>query len=335
MAQDMNAAIEQILVTISFCRKVNIPFVLYGFGNDLSGFMREHKLDEVCSSFECKNYNLVFSNVCLREYINSSMSSTEFNQAFKNLLLLSTQYCSDSTKTHGSWGLPATERLSNTPLIQAMVAMKEITEKFRAKHRLDIVNMVLVHDGDADTIRYFLNDNRHGVVESSTCNTILRDPKTKFEMQLDFENNDSLRAAIFEWYTQTTGAKVIGFFLTDLSRPLAFSSIMSNMFVDESGNTARDFLKYNEKKQNRIEEWKLLVKKYRKQIKNEKFLELTRQGYTKFFLIPSGDDLAIEDDELQIQGPVTNNKLLTAFKNLNKDKKNNRILVGKFIKEVA
>jgi len=336
MSNDFNAAVEQILITVSFCRKVNIPFVVCGFGNDSSGFVKEHKLDnKLGASFELNNNDLIMDHVFLREYMNSSMSNSEFNQAFKNLLFLSTQYNSDSYRECGWWGVPHTERLSNTPLIQGMVGMKKITENFRIKNRLDIVNMVLVHDGDADQIRFFNSaDDRYAYVNSRSFNTILRDPKTKFEIQVS-EKDDGLREAIFEWFTKTTGAKIIGFYLTDLSRMYNFSDIMRNKFIDENGKSFGDYIKKDEHNKNKLFEWNDLVKKYRKQIKQDHFLEINTKGYTKFFLIPSGKDLQIADDEIQINGPVTNNKLFTAFKNMNKDKRNSRVLVGKFIKEIA
>ena len=37
MSRNMAGSIEQILVLTMFCRKVNIPFVVYGFGDATDG----------------------------------------------------------------------------------------------------------------------------------------------------------------------------------------------------------------------------------------------------------------------------------------------------------
>ena len=35
MSENMGSSVEQIMILASFCRRVNIPFVVYGFGNAL------------------------------------------------------------------------------------------------------------------------------------------------------------------------------------------------------------------------------------------------------------------------------------------------------------
>ena len=42
MDGNMQSSIEQILILTMFCRKVNIPFVVYGFGNDTGAFQLDH-----------------------------------------------------------------------------------------------------------------------------------------------------------------------------------------------------------------------------------------------------------------------------------------------------
>jgi hypothetical protein len=55
---------------------------------------------------------------------------------------------------------PLSETLSNTPMVEAMIASRYITNEFRKVNNLDIVNMILIHDGDADSISgYFTGEN--------------------------------------------------------------------------------------------------------------------------------------------------------------------------------
>jgi hypothetical protein len=72
-----------------------------------------------------------------------------------------------------------------------------------------------------------------------------------------------------------------------------------------------------------------------KVIKAAKFLESKNKGYNKFFLIPGGSDLDVEDDELSVEGNVTAAKLRTAFIKMNKKKQVSRVLVNRFIGEIA
>ena len=41
MSNNLRGSIEQILILTSFCRKVNIPFIVYGFGNNTTAFFED------------------------------------------------------------------------------------------------------------------------------------------------------------------------------------------------------------------------------------------------------------------------------------------------------
>jgi hypothetical protein len=71
------------------------------------------------------------------------------------------------------------------------------------------------------------------------------------------------------------------------------------------------------------------------QIKKEKFLESHNKGYNRFYLLPSGEDLKIENEEIEIDGKFTANKLKNAFMKFNKKRQVNRVLVSKFIAGIA
>jgi hypothetical protein len=51
--------------------------------------------------------------------------------------------------------------------------------------------------------------------------------------------------------------------------------------------------------------------------------------------LPSGEDLKIENEEIEIDGKFTANKLKNAFMKFNKKRQVNRVLVSKFIAGIA
>ena len=77
------------------------------------------------------------------------------------------------------------------------------------------------------------------------------------------------------------------------------------------------------------------VKDVAKQFKTEKFLVSNTPGFNSFFLVAGGNDLKTEEEEIEIEGKVTANKLKTAFMKMNKKKQINRVLVSKFIQGIA
>jgi hypothetical protein len=350
MSGNMSGSIEQILVLSMFCRKVNIPFVVYGFGDEVDahlidkGFLdpetgeRTNRKINRLPSFEVSENALSFSDVYLREYLNSSMSNSEFTQSVRNMIILQKSYESSSK---GRIPRPKSETLSNTPLTQAIYATGYIMREFRKKNNLDITSMIVIHDGDSDSNRYFYKNStsRHpytGVETQSLMqkgfsvssqNVVLRDSEQKYESKFANDNfyDESLIAAL-DWFRQTTKSKVFGFFITS-DRVSSLKSQLGYRYVDITGNPL-----VNEK---HFTDRRAKVDVLAKKMKEEKFLISHNKGYDSFYLILGGDELKTENDELDIAGKVTTGKLVNAFMKMNKRKAINRVLVSKFIQGMA
>lgn len=336
MSNNLKGSIEQILILTSFCRKVNIPFVVYGFGNNATAFFEDSggytddnnmKLRDM---FSRKEGEICLEHVFLREYLNSKMSNSEFTKSIKNLVCLMDGFSGHRYNRY----YPVSEGLSNTPMVEAIVATEKITQEFRKVNNLDIVNLVIVHDGDADTINtyhsYDVSNPKNYKHMSSTYNNVyLRDTKTKFESKVN--TTDSLNQNILKWYSYRTGAKVFGFFLTDGSNSSAEGAVMmhhyektnsKNIYEDES-------IQWHDKRYK--------AKELAKKLKKEKLLVSKKPGYENFFIIPGGNELQVNDGELEIDTTkkVTASKLTNAFIKFNKKRQVNRVLVSKFIDGIA
>jgi hypothetical protein len=335
MSENMGSSVEQIMILASFCRRVNIPFVVYGFGNAMDARKLDFPEENVYSNdwlrgqFSRKSREIFLKPVFLREYLSSNMGAAEFQKSLKSLLLFKSSF--EASGRYNRLPYPPSESLSNTPLTESIFALKEIIVEFRKKNNLDIVNTVIVHDGDADAIRHMHADGmRNGtMVSPESTNCFLVDRKNKFETKV-VNCHDGLRAASMEWLTKVTGAKVYGFFITEGNLRGLRGIIETRYQTDESAEI--------EKIQDRWERTRKLQEysdKYAKLLRKEKLLECKRPGYANFFLIPGGDDLKVADDTLNVNGKVTSGKLANAFMKMNKSRKINRVLVSKFIGGIA
>lgn len=337
MSTNMAGSIEQILVLSMFCRKVNIPFTVYGFGDQnqtrMLDFPNANVKEESC--FDEKDKTIAMGTVYLREYINSSMSNTTFSNAFRNMVLLLKGY--ENNPMHPKIFLPQSERLSSTPLLQAMVAMKDIMVEFKRKNNLDLTNLVIVHDGDADSCLYYnekCGDNIPICTKiNSLFNNVIVDNTVKFQYQLPAsKNSDDLHAgmtkAIFQWFQKSTESKIFGFFLAPTNYRGQTMKALENQFYDEEGKKiimhGKEYFASKEK-----------LNIVMKQLKKEKFVISKKPGFNAFFIVVGGTELAIGNEEMDIQGKVTSAKLKNAFSNLNKRKLINRVLVSKFIQGIA
>jgi hypothetical protein len=342
MSDNMAASIEQILVLSYFCRKVNIPFVVYGFGNAYDAYLIDKTGSEYDPTFSAmqiqekqftsKSGEIVVRPVFLREYLNSSMTASEFQKSVKMLLLLRKTYEMRSGY-RGYASLPVSESLSNTPLVESLFASRKVIDIFRSKHNLDIVNLVVVHDGDADALRHMykaqFNEITTEMVSPEVYNTYLVDRKNKFSMQYTNSYNE-LRAATMCWLTKVTGAKVYGFFITgDHGRDI--KNAIKGRFEDENLKRIHS-IQDNWERGRQFDTW---TDEHYKTIRKQKFLECKTEGYDNFFLIPGGSALKIDDDVLEVNGKVTSGKLTNAFMKMNKSRQINRVLVSKFIGGIA
>ena len=357
MSKNMSGSIEQILVLSMFCRKVNIPFVVYGFTE--SGIVRAMDLgfdtygskeydnfrseygkykDGKYNSFSKNPGEMEFGNVHLREYLNSKMSGAEFTAALKNMCLLMECY---KEKEYRSLYRPESEQLNNTPMSQAIIATAEIMKNFKKVNNLDICSLVVIHDGDADSTNgYWLEEevlNRDtGLMEKVKKQDVyyardrvymMRDRKNKFEMKITGYSEDIPKNLLL-WFQKVTGARVFGFFIVP-SRETKY--VVSNRYrysgdkdywqlESEIGREAADAVR----------------KQTIKQFKNEKYLACKLPGYENFFFISGGEELTTDDDDgIEVEGKFSARKLATAFAKYNKKRAVNRVLVSRFIQGIA
>lgn len=335
MAGNLAASYEQILILALFCRKVNIPFTAYGFGNARMLRDMDYPRERHADFDENGNYTLGHSNGCfsenvgelrcsevyLREMINSKMSNAEFSKSVKNILCLMDGWA--HRQGQGRFMRPQCDALSNTPLSEALIAMQPIIKEFRRVNNLDIVNTTIVHDGDADIICWYnaQNDEKAKYFDSSNQNIFLVDKKNKVQVNLSM-GDDDVREGVCEWLQKTTGSKIVGFYLTPITS--AKAALKRRLFNDELNAVRHQFHQANE-----------VIAKHVKKLKKEKYLESKNPGYDSFYILPAGNDLAIDDETFQVSDNATASTLTKAFMKFNKSRQINRVLVSRFITQIA
>jgi cobalamin biosynthesis protein CobT len=320
MSKNMTGSVEQIQVLTSFCRKVNIPFTVYGFTS------KNFDDKEINECFVQENNTLQFSQFKLIEFVNSKMKSSDFNNAIKNLSVLAYMYEESSYNL-----VPPELNLGRTPLIESLVTLNPIVKDFRKTNNLDIVNLIIVHDGDADSVDTYKSEgfNKSYIGENSSQRYMLRDTKQKLDFLVNSEQNISrtemIRQAIFEWFKQTTGTKIFGFYITSDSKHELVRNIESRYY--DANNKKITEMHYPQRYHS--------VQEKITEIKKEKILVSKNPGYEQFYLILGGKNLKIENEELTVNGKVTVSKLYNSLRKINKNKQVNRILATKFIEGIA
>ena len=311
--------LEQLLVLVSFCKTVRIPFDVYGFSDDFYNSSDRTTTQNIgltnSNKFDCKGDNvckIVGHSFHLKHLIGSSLSPIAMRRAFNTLCVVANEYSGGYTfqKDCGyfdrSWDASGFG-LNGTPFVHTLLASREIIKSFRAAHKLDVTNVVYLTDGEGGdglscpnhTGMYSSRHNKLGVV-------YLIDKKTKKKVRINDDWNQ--QAAVTSLVRDVTGCKHIGFYLAE-------SRSMKWIIRDIKGDAVKRSAVL-------------------KQLREDKFFAMPNLGYDNYFYIEAAQEQITEDGIGDLTG-LSKAKITSAFKKSMNSKKSSRALVSQFAKEIA
>lgn len=321
MSNILRNTLEQLLVLVSFCKTVRIPFDVYGFSDDLYSSLDRQTSVNIASSNHKK-----FSdgpNVCrvmghsfhLKHLIGSSLSPTAMRRAFNSLCVVVNEYSAsykpikDCGYFERNWDKSGFG-LNGTPFVHTLLASREIIKNFRAAHKLDVTNVVYLTDGEGgDGLSCPDGTGMYSSYYGKKLGVVyLIDKKTKKKVRID--DNWNQQAAVTNLVRDVTGCKHIGFYLME-SRSLRY--VMRDM----------------SSKFDAVKRSALL-----KQMREEKFFAIPNLGYDNYFYIEAAEENITEEGIGDLTG-MTKAKITSAFKKSMNSKKSSRALVSQFAKEIA
>ena len=326
MTDNIEGTIEQLLVMAIFCRKINVPFEVYGFydnygyTSDFPNECREVFAARKNEMGNAKNNEIVLNShqFRLKELINSSMNSKVFKEVVTNLLIFG--------KIAGSWGsyarhdIPANISLGGTPLQEAIIVLADVAKKFRERTNVEILNTIVLTDGDA-------TGTLNKIVERNDGNRQLHYLWGKVCIQ-DTETGSSITSysrsltnSLLEIYRKRTGSRVIGFYL--MSNP---SKTKINAFTRKIS----DFnLSFND-----------FEKKYDGEYKKNKFFSVgSLPSYDSYYIL-SGNEMKIENQEFDdvlsgYKNKDSKGSIMRAFRKIQNKKNNSRVLANRFVEQIS
>jgi len=320
MCDILKQTIEQTLVLADFCKKVNIPFKVFSFGDQYSQF--NNGSPEGIYSRNMKKYphrvgDIHFDNFNAKVYelLSSDMNFSQYTNAQKRILQIASIYGRGYYRAE----VPDGFNLAGTPLNEAIVFANYYIPKFKEAYRLDIVNTIILTDGEAnDTENVTLDNEGHyrsinsqnGLGYRQHSNTTVNDKQTG---NSGFAKpGQPLTAALLDLLKKNTGTNLIGYYILNSS-----SRSRINGFLTSSGLiTTEDSNNISTK------------------LKKDKFYAIDSYVYDKYFLVKS-DDLEIKDEQLNVTSDSSRRELMKAFLQSQQSKIVNRVLLNKFIAEIA
>lgn len=302
MAHIAHDVILQLFQIAIFCRKSNIPFEVYTFTNvmfDNRGWENQFmKTDE---------FSIEMMDFCMLNILSSRMSNIEFDHAMKVLTWVSLNMSGHKVKKynmiHHMPMCPREFNMSSTPLNQALICSLDIIPEFRKKYNLQIVNTVVMTDGEADSIS--LNEDTW-----SDKSFILYDKQTGNSYKFHPYSND-FTARLSELVKARTGCNMIRFHLDTVRK---INNASSSFFSGKESDTQKE--------------------QAQKLYDNEGFFpSFVKAGFDELFVVKANTEIDINEDEDKIldakKGSFT--ALKTAFLKMNDRKMTSRVLLNRFI----
>jgi len=136
MSTVMPKVIKQTINLVMFCKRVNIPFQVFGFTSS----REERHLDRnrAVTQFDSASLALI-------ELYSSKMSKKDLEFAMYSHYIQAIE----------PWYFqPRLEQLGSTPLNAALMAMKYAIDDFRKNYPVDKMRLITLTDGDSDSVRY-------------------------------------------------------------------------------------------------------------------------------------------------------------------------------------
>jgi hypothetical protein len=136
MCDVLQPIIQKVLVLTDFCKSLSIPFEVYAFTSSSSYDYIESKngLDED---------QIILSDTKIMQMLSSDMTKAEYHRAHRDLFLQS---------LHTATPISSIETLGGTPLLESLVISHYLIKMFKEKHSIQIVNLMVLSDGEGSQL---------------------------------------------------------------------------------------------------------------------------------------------------------------------------------------
>jgi len=229
-----------------------------------------------------------------------------------------------NARYRGVLPVPEGWHLGGTPLNGAIVNAMNFIPKYRTKSGIQNLNVVFITDGasnDNGNCKVDFNEesndddyNRYRSYPRGNTKTVYHDPITKKSYaRSDFNGAGQVTTAtLLTMLKDRTKCNVIGFFLSGTSgNNRVGKRDLQYMFPNQDVNVLK------------------------KVLRKEKVLVCESMGYDEYYFVPGGQNLDIETEELKVNGDMTRGKMAKGFTNYMRGKTVNRVLLNKFVEQIA
>ena len=319
MSSNIESTIKQLFNLVQFCAKVNIPFEVYSFvennaDHDYKG--QKGKPNEIS----------VGSGYRLIQLFTSEKGSAKLEVQLKNCWLL----VSFLMRHYFGYGQTVDHmkkyEMGSTPLNETIFAAVYLYKKFRKKNPVEKVNTVFLTDGESnqlscnkDRTNDLTGENyvvRRAVARMYDTFISFQDPKSGYQQHKLWDPTKAHRGGwgsasvdvtskLLQYYRWMTNCNVIGYRL--------------------SSEIPGTLLRASE----------LSYEEYKKQWRKHSYVVEKNLGYSELYAVKVNRDFRGETQEMDANSNSTQSKLRNEFRKHVKGKSFNKIILSKFVDQIA
>ena len=307
----LGSTVKQLLNLVWFCKKVQIPFRVYGFTNcyfesDDKYRYFTRRSDTSLINEPQRNEIWIDSSYRLLEFLSSEGNAKDFERQIRTFWRMA----HSMDKKSRSFEIPQRYYLSGTPLDTSLIVLHEIIPQFKKKYGLEKVQTIVLTDGESEPLGYGCVTEHPRTLDRKLFRRSVRGSHTYIR-----DRNTGNTYKMSEWIL---GTNVLVQYLQD--------SFPDVNFIGIRLTTNGDF--------NKMLKWHGVdnIRVKEKWVRN-KSVALEIGNFTKFFAISTKE----MDNEVEFDPPecATKAQIRSAFKkSLNKSKFNRKIL-SEFVELVA
>ena len=340
MSQNMKGTIEQMMILVMFCKRVNIPFEVYAFSDSYS----RHSND-VIEGVDSNGYLIGkggpgYSDVAITRFnllnlFSSRMRAKQLHEAYIYMTATTEYYSRNYSygKREVYVTIPDRMQLGGTPLDNTLFMSFSVMRDFVKKNQVDVINSIFLTDGDSHTTNTYwktpeedengrIRDTGHFDVSGE--NVILRDPVSKKQIKVTKSGNygrRSMTTTLVKFLREVFDINIVNFFLVGKMRKWDMINHIDEM-KDIKGDES---LTYDEDADAKL-------KKFRK---DKYIIAPEAGGFNEQYLILGGKNLEVHEEQLEVAEDASVAQLARAFKKFSSGKLEKRKLLSRFIDMVA
>jgi hypothetical protein len=344
MSQNMKGTIEQMMILVMFCKRVNIPFEVYAFSDS---YNRGDNYNSIGVSedgtLEGKNGitygDIAVSRFNLLNLFSSNMRAKQLRDAYIYMTATSEHFISSYSygyRRDEYITIPDNMSLGGTPLDHSLIMGFSVMRNFMKRNPVDVINSIYLTDGDSHSLNGFWavpkEDDEFGKKERfdiRSQNVVLRDPISKKQHLCTSDGGDrysrrGLTSNLVKFQREVFDINIVNFFLVQRMKKWDIARMLEDM--KDSGTGARNEAYISD------EELNVTLRKFRK----DKYMIIPEgQGYNELYTILGGKHMEVTEEKLEVAEDASVAQMARAFKKFSSGKLEKRKLLSRFIDMVA